>query len=683
MDNVTLKIYKWNDVNKTINIQDICSSIKMYCSHTNITTELNFTIAYEYNDYYFYKFDIGDQVCLWYKGGLIFYGRITDSEFNLKNNTYTFTCYDLAWWIIKSNITRNLDNISVKDALRTVFGDIDLKAFDIDSELGDDGNILIGTHLIKNKSAKDVLMAIMQEVSKKTDVYYYMHMNTNCKIIITECDKYYSGVTIQESSKDVIDGNLIDYTINRSMQDMVNKINIFDSDYKQINYLTLSDFDEDRYGTIQDNVILEEDEEYSVEVETKIKKKLDQKGNPSEEVQVKCLGDINYKVGYGVMCKLPDSTFYDRFMYILASEWEWVASGDFISTLSLSTSKHKDLTDFSDIEDKQDDEDGENTGSLADRVVEYAKTFLGYPYLYGGAGRILTEELVKANPKITTLEGANDNWKNWIGKEAYDCSGFTQAVYKHFSIDITRTTTNNQMGQGKAISASDSSKWKEGDLMFPHANHVQMYIGNGKIIHAPESGRVIQIADAKTSYACVRRVLKDEDFIATKSASSNQDASINTAVNCTSQKEFAAAVAPYAKTLFNKYHIFPGVIISCMIQESWTGSGFTKLATKYYNFGGVKCSASSENAIQDYKPPSSEGNMLYRKFDSLKDFIIYWCELISGSSYNYKSAIADKNTPKEQIFGFDNTPYAGDKTKGSQMWNIYSSDGFSKYDEGL
>lgn len=59
-------------------------------------------------------------------------------------------------------------------------------------------------------------------------------MNTNCKIIITECDKYYSGVTIQESSKDVIDGNLIDYTINRSMQDMVNKINIFDSDYKQI-----------------------------------------------------------------------------------------------------------------------------------------------------------------------------------------------------------------------------------------------------------------------------------------------------------------------------------------------------------------------------------------------------------------------------------------------------------------
>lgn len=516
MDNVTLKIYKWNDVNKTINIQDICSSIKMYCSHTNITTELNFTIAYEYNDYYFYKFDIGDQVCLWYKGGLIFYGRITDSEFNLKNNTYTFTCYDLAWWIIKSNITRNLDNISVKDALYTVFGDIDLKAFDIDSELGDDGNILIGTHLIKNKSAKDVLMAIMQEVSKKTDVYYYMHMNTNCKIVITECDKYYSGVTIQESSKDVIDGNLIDYTINRSMQDMVNKINIFNSDYKQINYLTLSDFDEDRYGTIQDNVILEEDEEYSVELETKIKKKLDQKGNPSEEVQVKCLGDINYKVGYGVMCKLPDSTFYDRFMYILASEWEWVASGDFISTLSLSTSKHKDLTDFSDIEEKKDDEDGENKGSLADKVVEYAKTFLGYPYLYGGIGKILTEELVKANPKIATLEGANDNWKNWIGKEAYDCSGFTQAVYKHFSIDITRTTTNNQMGQGKAINASDSSKWKEGDLMFPSANHVQMYIGNGRIIHAPESGRVIQIDDARSSYACVRRVLKDEDFIATK-----------------------------------------------------------------------------------------------------------------------------------------------------------------------
>ncbi len=30
--------------------------------------------------------------------------------------------------------------------------------------------------------------------------------------------------------------------------------------------------------------------------------------------------------------------------------------------------------------------------------------------------------------------------------------------------------------------------------MFPHSNHVGMYVGNGQMIHAPQSGDVVKVA---------------------------------------------------------------------------------------------------------------------------------------------------------------------------------------------
>ena len=61
----------------------------------------------------------------------------------------------------------------------------------------------------------------------------------------------------------------------------------------------------------------------------------------------------------------------------------------------------------------------------------------------------------------------------------------------------------------------------------------------------------------------------------------------------------------------------------------------------------------------------------------------YWCELISGrTGMNvYKVNIADKNTAKEQCYGFDNTPYAGDKSKGGQMWRIVQQNALEQYNQ--
>ena len=104
------------------------------------------------------------------------------------------------------------------------------------------------------------------------------------------------------------------------------------------------------------------------------------------------------------------------------------------------------------------DSTGSNKGNS---IVEYAKTFLGTPYVWGG----------------TTPSG-------------FDCSGFTQYVYNHFGISIPRVS-EDQINCGTI-----TSKPSAGDLFFPHTGHVGIYIGGGKVIHSPKTGDVIKISDA-------------------------------------------------------------------------------------------------------------------------------------------------------------------------------------------
>lgn len=114
------------------------------------------------------------------------------------------------------------------------------------------------------------------------------------------------------------------------------------------------------------------------------------------------------------------------------------------------------------------------------KVATYAKKFVGNPYVYGGT---------------SLTNGA-------------DCSGFVQSVYKNFNITIPRTT-KTQVNVGTKVS---TSKMQEGDLVFYATNgvvdHVGLYIGDNKIVHAANAKSGIKISSAtyKPIYA-VRRIL--------------------------------------------------------------------------------------------------------------------------------------------------------------------------------
>ncbi|MDF2884542.1 MAG: hydrolase [Clostridiaceae bacterium] len=112
-------------------------------------------------------------------------------------------------------------------------------------------------------------------------------------------------------------------------------------------------------------------------------------------------------------------------------------------------------------------------------VIAYASNFLGTPYLWGG----------------TTPAG-------------FDCSGFTQYVYRHFGIELGRTTYD-QINNGYSV---PRDQLQPGDLVFygqgGSPTHMGIYIGNGMYIHSPRTGDVIKISSYNRSdYITARRVM--------------------------------------------------------------------------------------------------------------------------------------------------------------------------------
>lgn len=90
------------------------------------------------------------------------------------------------------------------------------------------------------------------------------------------------------------------------------------------------------------------------------------------------------------------------------------------------------------------------------------------------------------------------------GPDAYDCSGLTMAAYQHAGIDLPHSS-QAQSTMGVAVSRSNL---QPGDLVFfgNPVHHVGIYVGDGKMVDAPNSGEVVRVDPLQSDYSGARRV---------------------------------------------------------------------------------------------------------------------------------------------------------------------------------
>jgi cell wall-associated NlpC family hydrolase len=75
------------------------------------------------------------------------------------------------------------------------------------------------------------------------------------------------------------------------------------------------------------------------------------------------------------------------------------------------------------------------------------------------------------------------------GPDQFDCSGLVQWSYAQAGIRLDRTTYQ-QINDGIPV---PRFQVRPGDLVFPHAGHVQLAIGNNLVVEAPYSGASVRI----------------------------------------------------------------------------------------------------------------------------------------------------------------------------------------------
>ncbi len=125
-------------------------------------------------------------------------------------------------------------------------------------------------------------------------------------------------------------------------------------------------------------------------------------------------------------------------------------------------------------------------GSLPvrDQVCALARSYLGTPYVYGGAS-----------------------------PDGFDCSGLVFHVYREVGVSLPRTA-GAQASAGRHV---NRTSLLPGDLVFfrtrgTRISHVGIYVGEGRFVHAPSSGKTVRVDSLDDPwwlrrYAGARRVL--------------------------------------------------------------------------------------------------------------------------------------------------------------------------------
>lgn len=99
----------------------------------------------------------------------------------------------------------------------------------------------------------------------------------------------------------------------------------------------------------------------------------------------------------------------------------------------------------------------------------------------------------------TALEavGVSYRWGGTSPATGFDCSGLVRWAYLRVGIDLPHSSYA-LYGTGREVARS---RMEAGDvLVFSGLGHVGLYIGEGRMVHAPYSGKNVEVVDLSRSH---------------------------------------------------------------------------------------------------------------------------------------------------------------------------------------
>ena len=132
--------------------------------------------------------------------------------------------------------------------------------------------------------------------------------------------------------------------------------------------------------------------------------------------------------------------------------------------------------------------------------------------------QMATKQSSNVLSRAVNVLGTPYRWGGSSPSKGFDCSGLVKYAFNDVAaVDLPRTSNAMASGHGQKVERKDL---KPGDLLFFNiksrkVNHVAIYLGNDRFIHAPRRGKAVSIDTLKkpywdNHYVVAKRVLPKE-----------------------------------------------------------------------------------------------------------------------------------------------------------------------------
>ena len=454
------------------NITGLCSSVEISGSLTSICRQATVNIEIGIYNKTFPNLIFPDFTPLWIKdinedGSLkegLFSGIIVDYA---KNSTqYQVTCFDYAYYLSKSKVTKNFSSITAEDATKEIL-----------NELGVEANYLYPSRiniskLYAQQSAYDVIMDLYTQIYKQTGYKFFLSANYWNKIGVYrvnwhKCEKI---ITPNTGNTNVSNGNLLSLDYKKTGSNVINRVKVYDDKNQLIETMDNEECSFGQFGILQEEYVQEEGKDYPTVVRSSIFHGID------KDISVEVLGNYDYYSGAEVkICAMwledlkakHDGSYVSAYITSDTQSWD-------CSTGSYTTKLEITLTEFMDekyIDDATETDKGTeyDSGDMVENAVQWAIDIANddsHGYTYGA----------------------------W-GPENYDCAHFVITAFEQAGIKLKSsgaTYTGDLKEVAKKLGFKVITKWnkdtgeglKRGDILLNEANHAEIYIGSGQMVGA-------------------------------------------------------------------------------------------------------------------------------------------------------------------------------------------------------